>query len=441
MPRPNAEDGVPGRETKRKASRSGRGRSDLEATPPGGTGPTDRPLRIAAVEPYFGGSHRHFLEDLARYSRHRVELFTLPPRLWKWRVRGAALHLAPALNAAGDFDLLLCSDFVNVADLRALLVPALRTRPILYYMHENQLSYPLSPDEDFDPYFGFTNVMSCLSAEAVAFNSEFHRREFLERLPGFLPRLPDYDRRQVVATIHAKAEVLPLGLDLEELERLRPETARHQAPVRDPSLAMDSQGSAAASRPKPISPRRILWNHRWEFDKAPERFFAALEALVARDVPFVVDVVGESFARRPDVFDLARSRLGERVGHFGYLEDRAAYVRTLWEADIVVSTALQEFFGIAMAEAVWCGAWPIAPRALVYEDLYGGADADRHLYRDDAELLRLLEAALAAPGLESSSRLRERLAAFDWRRVAALFDARFAAIAGLGELPPPTDAS
>ncbi len=380
---------------------------DSQHTPE--AGPTR--LRIAAVEPYYGGSHKHFLDDLARCSRHHIELFTLPPRLWKWRVRGAALQLAPALNAAGPFDVLFCSDFVNVADLRSLLDPARRTLPLLYYLHENQLRYPLSPDEKFDPYFGFTNVLSCLSAEAVAFNSEFHRRDFLQHLPEFLPRLPDYDRGRVVEQIRAKAEVLPLGLDLEELERLRPEMTTRNANARR-------------------EPRRLLWNHRWEFDKAPDRFFAALDALVARDVPFVVDVIGESFARQPPVFDAARAQLGARLGRFGFIQDREEYVRALWEADIVVSTAKQEYFGIAMAEAVACGAWPIAPCALVYEDLYGGAGADLHLYRDDAELLQLLEHALTEETLAPPPHLRERLESFSWRRMAPRFDARFTALAG-----------
>ena len=233
-----------------------------------------RPLHIAAVEPYCGGSHRHFLADLQRHSRHRLEFFTLPPRMWKWRVRGAALHLAPALNAAGPFDLLLCSDFVNLPDLRALLAPRLRTVPVLYYLHENQLTYPLSPDEEFDPYFGFTNVLSCLSAEAVAFNSDFHRRDFLARLPRFLPRLPDYEPRWVVETLTAKAEVLPVGLDLAALQAAQP-VARALAPSGHRS-----------------EPPRILWNHRWEFDKQPERFFAALERLAASGLPFVAVVVG-----------------------------------------------------------------------------------------------------------------------------------------------------
>lgn len=382
-------------------------------------------LRIAAVEPYFGGSHRHFLEGLRRHSRHRIELFTLPPRMWKWRVRGGALALAPQINAAGGFDLLFCSDYVNVPDLRALLRPELRRVPILYYLHENQLSYPLSPAEELDPYFGFTNVLSCLSAEAVVFNSDFHRREFLGQLPGFLPRLPDYDRQGVVEAIQARAEVLPVGLDLAELDRSSP-NAREADPRSSPRSGPRS-GTRSGLRG---APRRVLWNHRWEFDKRPERFFAALQALAAADVPFGVDVVGESFARRPEVFDAAPKFLGARLGRFGFVESRSEYVELLWQADVVVSTAEQEFFGISMAEAVWCGAWPIAPRALVYEDLYGGEYADLHLYRGDTEFRRLLQHALTARDLTPAPGLRERLAAYDWRQVAPRFDARFEALCG-----------
>jgi len=356
------------------------------------------------VEPYFGASHRHFLETLQRHSRHWIDLFTLAPRLWKWRVRGGALHLARQVAAGGGYDVFLCSDFVNLPDFRALLPPALRTVPVLYYMHENQLAYPLSPDETFDPYFGFTNVVSCLSAEAVAFNSEFHRRDFLGRLPGFLPRLPDYEPRWVVESITAKSEVLPVPMDVEALER----------------------GRRAA---RGAGPPRVLWNHRWEFDKRPERFFAALEALAAEGVDFAVDVAGESFARRPEIFDQSCARLGARVGQWGFVESRDAYLHLLAAADVVVSTTDQEFFGISMAEAVLSGAHPVAPRGLVYADLYTGPCEALHLYRDDAELVALLRRLLADPPGPHDCPIPARLRAFDARRVALLFDARFAALA------------
>jgi glycosyltransferase involved in cell wall biosynthesis len=280
-------------------------------------------------------------------------------------------------------------------------------RPILYYLHENQLSYPLSPQEQFDPYFGFTNILSCLSSEAVVFNSAFHRRQFLEHVPGFLPRLPDYSPRWIHQQL-TRAEVLPVGLDLAELDAAR-HAGRQQRP--------------------PGTPRRILWNHRWEFDKDPEAFFTALQVLVDDAVPFHVDIVGESFARRPAVFDTARDRLGSRLGHFGWVEARSDYLHLLWDADIVVSTARQEFFGISMAEAVWCGAFPIAPRALVYEELYGGAGSTRRLYRSPEELVQLLRRALTEVLPPPDRDIRRRLRDCGWDVVAPRFDARFEELA------------
>jgi glycosyltransferase involved in cell wall biosynthesis len=321
-----------------------------------------------------------------------------------------------AAATGGGFDVLWCSDFVNLPDLRALLHPELRAVPVLYYMHENQLGYPLSPDEEHDPYFGFTNVLSCLSAEAVAFNSEFHRRDFLARLPGILPRLPDYEPRWVVETITAKAEVLPIGLDVEALDAARP-------------AGGPPAGAPARARPAGAPPR-ILWNHRWEFDKRPERFVAALERLLAGGVEFTADLVGESFARRPAAFDRARAALGARLGRFGWIESRAEYVGLLHQADVVVSTADQEYFGIAMAEAVLCGAHPIAPRGLVYADLYAGRCADRHLYRDEDELVSLLRRALEEAGVGHDCGIAARLRDLDWRRVGPLHDDRLAQLAG-----------
>jgi glycosyltransferase involved in cell wall biosynthesis len=185
--------------------------------------------------------------------------------------------------------------------------------------------------------------------------------------------------------------------------------------------------AAAASHRS--DPPRILWNHRWEFDKQPERFFAALIRLTQAGIPFVVDVVGESFARVPPVFEEARTQLGAHIGRWGYVESRADYLRLLWEADVVVSTASQEFVGIAMAEATLCGAHPIAPAALVYPDLYGGDCASEHLYRDDDELVAILTRTLATPHRGHSCGIAARLARFDWATVAPQFDARFEALA------------
>ena len=144
------------------------------------------------------------------------------------------------------------------------------------------------------------------------------------------------------------------------------------------------------------SPLQIVFNHRWEYDKAPERFFRAMEILKDRKVGFRAHVVGQRFRKVPPVFDQAHARLGESIGTWGYVESVAEYRRLLSESDVVVSTALHDFQGIAVLEAVAAGCRPVVPDRLAYTELFA------HRYRypsflDDPE----------AEARELASRLQE----------------------------------
>ena len=65
---------------------------------------------VLVVEPFFGGSHRAFLEGLARHSAHRITRVTMPAELWRWRLRASALALAgPVAEKARRADVILAS--------------------------------------------------------------------------------------------------------------------------------------------------------------------------------------------------------------------------------------------------------------------------------------------------------------------------------------------
>jgi hypothetical protein len=70
--------------------------------------------------------------------------------------------------------------------------------------------------------------------------------------------------------------------------------------------------------------------------------------LVDAGLNFHVSVLGESFSEVPPVFAEARTRLGNRVVHWGYQKTKDEYYEILKRAHIAISTAKHEFYGVAM---------------------------------------------------------------------------------------------
>jgi glycosyltransferase involved in cell wall biosynthesis len=300
----------------------------------------NRRVQVAFVEPFFAGSHAAFAEALFSGVDVDWRRLTLPGRHWKWRMRGSAAFFAssPELDGA---DVVLASSYVPLAELVGLR-PALAQVPRVLYFHENQLTYPNQTDAPRDHHFGFTQLVSCLAATECWFNSAYNLRSFLDAGRALLARMPDAVPPGFVERIEARASVMPVPLELP---------------------------SAPVAPPEP-GPPLVLWNHRWEHDKDPWTFFAGLEAVAARGVDFALAVAGPRHGRWPDVFDEAAERFADRLVHFGPA-DRATYESLLHRADLAVSTAQHEFFGIAMLEATHFGACPLVPDDLAYAELFG----------------------------------------------------------------------
>ena len=301
-------------------------------------------MHILALEPYYGGSHRAFLDGWITHSRHRWSVLSLPPHKWKWRMRHAAVTLAEetaALLEDGQrFDLLWASDMLNLAEFLGLAPPQLRELPSVLYFHENQLTYPVRHEDQRDLHFAFSNFTAALAANAVWFNSAFHRQEFLTATREYLSRMPDYAPLNALDEVEAKATVQHPGID--------PFPARGK---------------------RPAGPLHILWAARWEHDKNPDAFFAAVDQLEERGVDFCLSVIGQAFREVPDVFESAWARHAKRLKNWGYQQSAEAYRAALSSADVFVSTAAHEFFGLSAAEAMSAGCYPMLPRRLAYPEL------------------------------------------------------------------------
>jgi len=371
-------------------------------------------MRILIVEPFLTGSHEAWAREYAERSSHNVDILGLEGRNWKWRMHGGAVTLARRfLDEGHSPDLILATDMLDLTTFLSLTRERTAGTSAAIYFHENQLSYPWSggdPDPGLlrDVHYGFINYSSALTAGAVLFNSRYHHDSFLSELPRFLGRFPDHNEDGSVERIREKSSVLPLGVDLAALDRFRAERLS-------------------------IAPPLVLWNHRWEYDKNPQDFFEALFALADEGFDFEVAVLGESYSRRPGIFDEAKRRLGSRILHFGYVEDFAEYARWLWRADILPVTSNHDFFGVSAVQGMYCGCHALLPRRLAFPGHVPEIAHSSSMYDGLDDLKAKLRGLLRDWPLVPAPVLRDHVSRYDWGKMAGVYDERLALIASTGE--------
>ena len=353
-------------------------------------------MKFLFLEPFYGGSHRDFADGLVAHSRHDIELVTLPDRFWKWRMRGAAIYWSRRIEHLEQYDGLIVSSLLNLGDLKALWGES--CPPALVYFHENQLTYPSAPDNRHDHQPGFTNIISALTARRLLFNSHTHLDAFLTSLPRFIRIMPDFRPKWVTKEIEDKSAVAYPGC--------------HFA------------GTPSHQERENGQPPLIIWNHRWEHDKNPEAFFTALEKMIQQGIEFRVALLGEEYAQIPEVFKRAPEVLGDRLVQYGMVPSREDYYQWLDRGDIVISTAVQENFGIAVVEAMWHGCLPLLPHRLSYPELLPNTFHEDFLYQDQTDFETRLARLLSCPDKYSDQRrsISKAMQKFGWKNRIGQFD-------------------
>lgn len=298
--------------------------------------------RILILSAYDAGSHRRWREQLvASQPEFDWGVLSLPPRFFRWRIRGNALTWLNEPLLQQSWDLLLVTSMVDLASIRGFH-PHLANIPALLYMHENQFAYPESEGQhgSVDPQM--VNLYSAIAATAVLFNSDWNRTSFLEGVARLFQKLPDGIPEGSLEQLAEKSSVLPVPIE-DRLFRERTEPVNRCCP-------------------------HLLWNHRWEYDKGPDRLLLLLDELDNRGQDFRISVVGEQFRKQPEVFDVIRERHAGRITHWGFMATRSDYDRLLQAADVVISSALHDFQGLSMLEAMASGCLALAPDRLAYPE-------------------------------------------------------------------------
>ena len=300
-------------------------------------------MKILLLSPYDAVSHQYWRRQIATgFPAHHFEVVALPARYFGWRIRGNAMTLAGRLTAdqVSQTDLVLATSMTDLATLKGL-VQSLAGVPSILYFHENQFAFPSRQASDRDLTAQITSIYSALAANQLIFNSAFNRDTFFAGAKALLKKMPDGVPAQVLAKQQAKARILPV-------------------PLPDSLFT----GMPRAKRPD------IVWNHRWEHDKGPERLLEIVQAYVASGLTGKFHIVGQPFRTVPPAISaaIAQLRAPQLLGELGYIENAARYHALLAQSQFVLSTADHEFQGLAVMEAMALGCLPVVPDALVYPE-------------------------------------------------------------------------
>ncbi|WP_415900851.1 DUF3524 domain-containing protein [Neptuniibacter sp. QD48_11] len=316
-------------------------------------------MRILLLSAYDADSHVYWRKGLVEHlNEHEWTVLSLPGRYFSWRMRGNSLSWAfnEREVLSQPYDLVVATSMTDLSALRGF-VPSLAQIPTLVYFHENQFAYPESGKAFKTVEPCILNLYTALAADYCLFNSEYNRQTLLDGAKALLKKMPD----QVPANL---------------IERIRDNSAVLSVPIKSDSYQIHSPE---------FDEFHIVWNHRWEYDKNPQLLLDAVEQLIEKRKDFKLHVVGQQFRKVPEQFEKLRVLLGDCAGEWGYLSSREEYLALLRKADVVLSTAVHDYQGIAVLEGVASGAEPLVPDRLAYRELF--PEACRYKEESEAEVL------------------------------------------------------
>jgi glycosyltransferase involved in cell wall biosynthesis len=362
-------------------------------------------MNVLLIEPFYSGSHQKWAEGLMSHTTHNMEILSLPGRHWKWRMHGGAISLAHSfIKNMKSYDLIIVSDMLDLATFKGLTAKYTSDTPFVVYFHENQLTYPWSPEDPDvklkrDNHYAFINYSSALSADHCFFNSLYHRSSFINHLPSFLSQFPDHKNEATVYKIEAQSSVLSLGIDLK------------------PILSLE--------RKSPIKHPILLWNHRWEYDKNPHSFFKLCQDLKSSGQTFQLIVCGEHTTKYPEIFSQAKDTFSDVIIHWGYAQTREQYIQLLSNANVIPVTSNQDFFGGSVVEGIAAGCIPLLPDRLAYPEHLPTDLASSHLYDSMDELFEKMKTDNILRLSENIDQLRSHVSRYDWSSCIEIYDKTF----------------
>ncbi|XP_072882038.1 tRNA-queuosine alpha-mannosyltransferase isoform X2 [Hemitrygon akajei] len=359
-------------------------------------------MSVLMIEAFCGGSHKQLL-DLLQEEIEGCSVFTLTAKKWHWRARTAALYFTQTVPPSDNYRVLFTSSVLNLAELVALRPDLAKLKKVLYF-HENQLVYPVRKSQERDFQYGYNQVISCLVADVVVFNSAFNMESFLTGIGPFMKLIPDHRPKDLEKLIRPKCRVLYFPIRFPDVTRFLPAHKLCQTPqmtgVQDIDDGEGLDGLIALQKYK--HDNELMRNSSSVLEPHPAEKQEGLSS------------PSESLEELKHI----KKSEGTSAYHGG--EDKEHLAFNLCSR---LSCNSEENYNVASQykplhivwphrwlEAVHCGCHPLCPKALVYPEIF----PEMYLYATAQQLFKKLQNFCKRPDLIRRKPVEVNLARFSW---------------------------
>ncbi|XP_004405845.1 PREDICTED: glycosyltransferase-like domain-containing protein 1 isoform X3 [Odobenus rosmarus divergens] len=358
-------------------------------------------MSLLIVEPFYGGSHKQ-LVDLLQEELEDCVLYTLPAKKWHWRARTAALYFSQNIPISEQYRILFASSVLNLTELAALRPDLGKLKKILYF-HENQLVYPVKKCQERDFQYGYNQILSCLVADVVVFNSVFNMESFLTSIGKFMKLIPDHRPRDLESIIRPKCQVIYFPIRFPDVSRFMPKNkTTHLQKI----LILKGDGGTAPSMALPFQQEQkgsenLLKNSNSESgpcNAAPQENLGS-------------SLTQESDWRTCNSSDNSSSHDQENTQNTtfnprdisGGIDDPQRPLHIVWPH--------------RWLEAVYCGCYPLCPKDLVYPEIFPA----EYLYSTPEQLSKRLQNFCKRPDIVRKHLYKGEMTPFSWAALHGKF--------------------
>jgi glycosyltransferase involved in cell wall biosynthesis len=318
-----------------------------------------------------------------------------PGLQWVYETYSALLELLPRIQPQYIF----CFHSLHTfpVEVRRIMLDLKHNSQLVGYTHGSHWDPTDSFRFERYPGLEMLDLANLHVMDRVFLVSQYMRRTLMTNIERLSPEL--------ASEIGRKALVVGLPIDTKQIDRCR----------------KDSLNSRLT----------IVYNHSFISSKRPEIFLEVIHAIMRRyDIAVLFTRTPPSAGPIADaISDLQARHPGRvRLGHDLPID---AYYRSLWTADIQVSTASHESLGIATLEAMYTRNCCILPDRGSYPEISGGERDVLYDPNNSGDLFRLISLAIENEQRRTriADHLRRLAGRYSGRHVAELIDV------GLRDLP------